>query len=49
MTSDHLSRGAGRNGFSSLAETTDIIIHGKLTKDKPKLVMSEYNDRLIDI
>ena len=42
MTSDHRSRGAGEKWFSSLAETTHIIIHGKLTKDKAKLFMSEY-------
>ena len=35
--------------FSSLAETTHIIIHGKLTMDKAKLFMSEYNYRFIDI
>ena len=37
------------SSFSLLAETTHIIIHGKLTKDKAKLFMSEYNYRIIDI
>ena len=35
--------------FSSLAETIHIIINGKLTKDKAKLFISEYNYRFIDI
>ena len=48
MTSDHLSRGAGRNSFRD-RDHADIIIHGKLTKDKAKLFTSEYNYRFIDI
>ena len=46
MTSDHLFR---EKWFSSLAETTHIIIDGKLTQGKVKLFMSEYNYRFIDI
>ena len=49
MTSDHLARGAGKNGFRRWQRPLYVIINGKLTKNKAKLFMSEYNYRFIDI